>query len=78
MPLPTTVEVEGRQYTVEVVTDQLDPDLPGYKLTGKRGAVYYTMRNVNNRHRMFLINGRGRRYAPETWLTDESGPLRAH
>lgn len=73
-----TIQVEGRTFSVEVVEDAMDSDLPGYKLTGKRGAVYFTMRNVHNRHRMFLINGRGRIFAPQTWLTDEGGTLRVH
>lgn len=80
MPLliPATIQVQGRKFSVEVVEDAMDADLPGYKLTGARGAVYFTMRNVNNRHLMFLINGNGKMNAPQSWLTDEEGELRVH
>lgn len=75
---PESIVIKGRTYKVELKKDALDPDLPGYKLIGKRGAVYYTMRNANNRHRLFLVNARGRLFAPDTWLRDDDGPLRVH
>lgn len=47
-----------------------------YNLHGKRGAVYSTMRNINNPNVMFLINNRRMGVAmPGTWLTDKNGVL---
>ncbi len=75
MPAPTTIEIEGRTYTVELIEDTLDKDRQGYQLTGKRGARYFTMRNVPNPHLMFLVNLSATN-APKSWLTDEGGTLR--
>ena len=49
-----------------------------YTLTGKRGASYFTMRNANQPHLMFIItSGKMRSGVMEgVWLTDEGGELR--
>jgi len=49
-----------------------------YILTGKRGAVYGTMRNRNQPHMMFVITLRGFGIAAGfegAWLTDKDGSL---
>lgn len=63
--------------TIEVKHDRLiGKDLPVYTLTGKRGAVYSTMRNVNNPNAMFLINNRKFGVVMDgAWLTDKNGVL---
>jgi hypothetical protein len=49
-----------------------------YTLKGARGAEYFTMRNVNKPHMMFICNARKFGMAPGfqgTWLTDKNGKL---
>lgn len=85
-----TITINGREYSVEV----LPPDdrhialsargLPRYRLTGKRGAVYNTMRSIPHPERMFLVAFHPGQAFPCTvdplgrnvWLTDEGGELR--
>ena len=48
-----------------------------YTLTGKRGATYFTMRNVHRPHQMFVVSHKLGSDAMEgVWLTDEGGKLR--
>jgi hypothetical protein len=63
--------------TVENKHDRfLGKSLPVYTLTGRRGAVYSTMRNVKNPNVMFLVNNRTFGVAMDgTWLTDKNGVL---
>ena len=47
-----------------------------YELVGKRGAKYYTVRNVPSPELMFVVPARG--FSPVldgVWLTDRSGTL---
>ena len=67
--------IRGREYTVS------REDRPGkelrYRLTGKRGASFFTMRNVNQPHNMFVIpHSLGNSTLEGVWLSDESGTLR--
>lgn len=67
-----TVIVQGRTYDVEATGRDRIP----YTLTGPRGAVYWACRNVNHPEQLFLMNGRGRRNAPDAWLRElEPGVL---
>lgn len=75
----TTLRVNGRDYSVTVESKYdtvLKKSLPRYTLTGKRGAKYYTMRNVYNPGRMFLIELGFAKTMENVWLTDEGGTLR--
>ena len=65
------IKVNGREYTVTTQTAK-NGELQ-YVLTGKRNAVYATMRNVKNPHLMFLVTPN---LANKTiWLTDKNGTL---
>lgn len=56
----------------------LGREVPVYTLTGVRGAVYKTMRNVKNPELMFLVNARKFAMAMEgQWFTDKNGTLEA-
>ena len=71
-----TITINGREFSV--TTRETKHDSCQYVLTGKRGAVYATMRNANDRSRMFLISGMGlaRGLSKNTvWLTDARGSL---
>jgi len=78
-----TIGIRGRVYTVErfegKFEGKLAEDLIRYRLKGKRGAVYETMRNARDPHMMFLIGG-GRfgissSVTSGVWLTDKTGRL---
>jgi hypothetical protein len=70
-----TITIGRREYAVSTQTAQ-NGELQ-YILTGKRGAVYGTMRNVKRPEMMFLIDCRG--FGPVgkrvLWLTDKNGRL---
>lgn len=71
-PAQTTLTIGRRSFTVEKVGDN-------YRLTGKRGAVYGTMRNKPSPELMFIVNLRGFGMAcgyEGIWLTDADGALR--
>jgi hypothetical protein len=75
-----TIKIRGREYTVERILNdkgEFKDDRIKYKLTGKRGAVYYTMRNVPNPKFMFVVP---QKFTTSTmdrvWLTDDGGELR--
>ena len=72
-----TITVQGHQFSV--TTQETSYDRCQYILTGKRGAIYGTMRNRVNPDKMFLITGRGFGIAcgyEGVWLTDAGGELR--
>jgi hypothetical protein len=74
-----TITLGGRLYEVETLPPgQLDEGRPVYRLTGKRGATYHTVRNRPNPDLMFLIV-EGARFGVlrNVWLTDKGGELRA-
>lgn len=73
----STIRIRGRDYEVSV---REKPDAQGrivYYLRGKRGAHWFTVRNVNHPSLMFLVNGRnlGSSMLEGVWLDDASGEL---
>lgn len=79
--VPATLVIRGRTFTVERVAETRDEKGYRYKLTGVRGAKYSTMRNVNHKDMMFLINERGFGIAKTidgVWLSDKDGKLTIH
>ncbi len=70
-----TITVCGREFSV--TQDVTSFGEKRYILTGKRGAVYATMRNRNRPEMMFLFSGKGRGLCSlgEVWLTDKNGAL---
>lgn len=75
----TTLQIGRLTFTVtsKVEFDRvLGRDVRVYTLTGKRGAVYSTMRNVHNPHLMFLVNNKKIGIAMKgVWLTDKNDVL---
>ncbi len=74
------ITIRGREYRVErILNDKgaFADDRVKYKLTGKRGAVYYTMRNVRRPEFMFVVP---EKFTVSTmngvWVTDAGGELR--
>jgi hypothetical protein len=68
-----TLSIRGREYTVEVVDGA---NGPRYRLTGKRGGVFFTMRNAHKPHLMFVVsNATGNKSLDRVWLSDASGDL---
>lgn len=75
--MTTTIRIRGRTFAVATQTAG-NGDLQ-YMLTGPRGAIYGTMRNVKTKHRMYLIDARGFGIPSSmrgVWLSDEDGILR--
>jgi hypothetical protein len=73
--MTTTIRIRGREYDVE--TCESPQDKRRYRLRGKRGASFYTMRNVHRPHMMFVISEAPRSNGLErVWLSDENGTLR--
>lgn len=73
------ITINGRQYAVELrPSTERDEGRPVYRITGARGAVYWTVRNRPNPDMMFLI--RHGKFGPgamsQVWLTDKDGQLR--
>ena len=68
------IKIKNSYYTV---TSQWSKGLGEvqYILTGKRGAIYGTMRILNKRDTMFLVNATRASNAPDVWLTDKNGKL---
>lgn len=77
--MTTMISVDGREFQVEriTVTSVMSPSgRTEYRLTGKRGAVYETMRNANHPSALFVLIGSGRN--PRTfWFSDARGELEA-
>lgn len=81
-----TITINGREYAVEVLPHDDRPSAlgrPRYRLTGKRGAVYDTLRNRPHPELMFLVAYHPGKAFPATvdplgkglWLTDRNGTL---
>lgn len=73
----TQITINGKQFSVEVGNNDRDGQT-SYTLTGKRGAKYGTVRNVNHPELMFMINLRGFGMAvgfEGVWMTDRNGQL---
>ncbi len=71
-----TMTIRGRTFTVEE-TKAANGEKQ-FIFTGKRGAVYGTMRNRTHADQMFLIDGRGFGLAKGfegVWLSDATGSL---
>ena len=72
----STLRVRGRDYTVtphdrtNSVTGVVEK---GYRLTGKRGASYFTMRNVKRPELMFVVSHALTNAMQGVWLTDAAG-----
>ena len=78
---PETLVVNGRAYDVTRQPATWEEQSPWqYELKGKRGALYTTVRNANDRTKMFLVHKTGGFGIPAgmqgVWLTDEGGTLR--
>lgn len=72
----TTLDIGSRTYQVSTMTEYNGQ--PVWELRGKRGAHYFTMRNVHDPLVMFVCDARG--FGPvksldHVWLTDRSGSL---
>jgi hypothetical protein len=77
--LTPAIKLNGREYKVDVLDGKLDEGRPVYKLTGKRGAEYLTVRNRPNPDLMFVIAERGGFSAGglrNVWLSDLDGALK--
>lgn len=78
--MTTTITIRGRTYDVaQQSTATKRGVVLQYVLTGKRGAVYGTMRNAHKPSLMFIINGRGFGIPAgldRVWLSDEGGELK--
>ena len=78
--VPATLTIGRLEFTVEVIDATADLGRPCYRLTGKRGAKYLTMRNVH-RGWMFIVHAPGgRHFGPvkslwSVWLRDDRGTL---
>lgn len=73
----TAIRIRGRDYTVEPF--ERPNTEKAYRIKGKRGASYETVRNVPRPHLMFLIGG-GRlglmsSVMKGVWLSDKDGEL---
>lgn len=73
-PPDATIIIRGRQYAVERI------ERPGkelrYRLTGKRGASFFTMRNVHRPDAMFVVpHSLGNKTLEGVWLSDKTGEL---
>ena len=76
----TSLRIRGRDYAVEAydrtnsATGKVES---GYRLTGKRGASYFTMRNAHRPHMLFVIShSLGSNVMDRVWLSDEGGSLK--
>lgn len=68
-----TLSIRGREYTVETVEGAKELR---YRLTGKRGGSFFTMRNAHKPHLMFIVaDALGNKSLDRVWLSDESGDL---
>jgi hypothetical protein len=71
-----TITIRGREYQVQVHTEQLPGEGPTYIITGKRGHKWWTCRNKPNPALMFLLPDTGfSKTMDRVWLTDKSGSL---
>ncbi len=71
------LEINGREYTVEAMEKLESTSLvPGYILTGKRGATYAAMRNLSNPTHLFVMDRRGHCPLGNVQLTDIDGNLK--
>jgi hypothetical protein len=70
-----TITIRGRSFSVS--TQTTPHGTVQYILTGKRGAVYGTIRHAARKDRMFLVSGRARMLCSlgDVWLSDASGKL---
>ena len=69
-----TLSIRGREYTVEMVEGAKELR---YRLTGKRGGSFFTMRNAHKPHLMFIVSqALGNKSLDRVWLSDEGGDLR--
>lgn len=80
--MTTTIRLRGRDYSVTKTTRTISAGARegetevAYVLTGKRGAVFTTMRNAKRPDRMFLVSGALRSNAlQDVWLSDATGEL---
>lgn len=80
MATAPTIQIRGLNYSVEIFTRVRDGKSEcAYRLTGKRGASYETVRNVPKPEMMFLVYSD--RFGPAAvmngvWLSDKDGTLR--
>lgn len=65
-------------YTVEAIETEVDGKKhTGYRLTGPRGARYFTMRNVHRHDHLFLVNERNfAGHVPCEWVLETAEGLR--
>lgn len=77
--MSNTIIIYGTQYSIQESVNKVNGDR-AYILTGKRGATYKTMRNVNDPTKMFLYNMRNPSSGKmeSVWLTDVNGKLEVY
>ena len=69
------ITIRGREY--QVACEERPGKEVSYKLTGKRGAVFHTMRNVHRPDAMFIIPASwGNKTLEGVWLSDKDGDLK--
>jgi len=71
-----TIKIRGREYLISKIYGK---DIINYKLVGKRGAEYYTERNIPNPDVLFIIPKnfmRGMGTFNGVWLSDKGGELK--
>jgi hypothetical protein len=79
--VPATLTIGHLSFTVELIDATADNGRPCYRLTGKRGAKYQTMRNVRHGH-MYIVHAFDSRSfgmvsgLERTILSDDGGTLR--
>jgi len=73
-----TIIINNREYAVEKLPGEgtEEDSRPYYRLTGKRGAVYCTLRNKPNPDMMFLMREGRMMLMKGVWLSDAGGTLR--
>lgn len=74
-----TLRIRGRDYTIEAhdrTNSHTGEVETGYRLTGKRGASYFTMRNRIEPSHMFVVShSLGSTVMQGVWLSDATGAL---
>lgn len=80
--MTTTIRLRGRDYSVNKTTRTISAGSRKgetevvYVLTGARGAMFTTMRNMHRPDRMFLVSSALRSNTLQNvWLSDASGEL---
>lgn len=70
----SSIKIRGREY--QVSAQPCADERVVYYITGKRGHVWYTLRNQNYPYMLFLVPQKGTsKTMSGVWLSDASGVL---